>query len=403
MKISLKEKRKIYSYYNNPDNIVQIQLASEMTLDVWKNISSYFSTNQILRDNEISVLNEKIDETIGEISFKKTRNSKVTSVDNFFKESNMDSIIVIKNGNITFEKYKTMKPRDKHNWFSIGKTVSGTLIAILNEANKLDIKKSISTYIPELKGSEWDNISVEQTMDMATGLDSTEHEEKDARMNPQSGWYRWAVSIGLFNNKDGSRENVFKVLREMKRVKSAYESFEYNSINTFILEMIVENISNQPLNEIFSELVWSKTGMQNDGYVAVTKDFNSMGFGFISSTLRDLGRYGMIFTPSWDKITHKKIVSDDIIRSIQTEGKKEIYANGTVGKVMVDSFHEDRDLSNRYQWDAVFTDGDFYKGGVGGQGLYVSPSKDLVIAWFATGTEHHEETMARSIAKELGK
>ena len=27
-------------------------------------------------------------------------------------------------------------------------------------------------------------------------------------------------------------------------------------------------------------------------------------------------------------------------------------------------------------------DGDFYKGGFGGQGLYISPARDLVIAFF---------------------
>lgn len=57
-------------------------------------------------------------------------------------------------------------------------------------------------------------------------------------------------------------------------------------------------------------------------------------------------------------------------------------------------------MSNRYQWDIVFPDGDFYKGGVGGQGIYISPSADTVVVWFSTGKQQ-EEILARAIAKHL--
>jgi hypothetical protein len=37
-------------------------------------------------------------------------------------------------------------------------------------------------------------------------------------------------------------------------------------------------------------------------------------------------------------------------------------------------------------------DGDFFKGGYGGQGLYISPAHDLVIAYFGTPFDEHMET-----------
>jgi hypothetical protein len=43
-----------------------------------------------------------------------------------------------------------------------------------------------------------------------------------------------------------------------------------------------------------------------------------------------------------------------------------------------------------------------FKSGVGGQGVYISPATDTVVAWFCTsdGT-NQEETMARAIVKSL--
>ncbi|ADV89283.1 beta-lactamase [Vibrio vulnificus] len=51
-------------------------------------------------------------------------------------------------------------------------------------------------------------------------------------------------------------------------------------------------------------------------------------------------------------------------------------------------------------FDTIFEDGDLYKGGVGGQGIYISPDKDLVVTFFSTSTgKNQEETYAREIAK----
>ncbi len=67
---------------------------------------------------------------------------------------------------------------------------------------------------------------------------------------------------------------------------------------------------------------------------------------------------------------------------------------------MQESFPDIKGLANRYQWDIVFPDGDLYKGGVGGQGIYVSPSADAVVVWFSTGHQL-EEVLAHAIANSL--
>jgi hypothetical protein len=44
-------------------------------------------------------------------------------------------------------------------------------------------------------------------------------------------------------------------------------------------------------------------------------------------------------------------------------------------------------ISNNRQWDDVFPDGDMFKLGFMGQGLYVSPDRDLVISYFSTNPD----------------
>lgn len=96
--------------------------------------------------------------------------------------------MVVKNGKIIFERYNTMNKTDKHNWFSNSKITTGLEIAKLIKEGKIKPTDAISKYIPELKGSDWDTVSIIDTANMATGLNATEHDEveADSRTNPAS-------------------------------------------------------------------------------------------------------------------------------------------------------------------------------------------------------------------------
>lgn len=395
---SLNTVRDIYTFFHEPANVVQIQVASDKTRYAWQNLSGFFYTQQVLRDGPISFLPEHITPDIGEITFKRPDSPQET-VNQHFDESNMDALLVIHQGNIVFERYKTMRPFDKHMWFSCSKVIPGTMVALLEHEGKVDVKKFVSDYVPQLKGSDWDKVTVEETLDMATGLDSTEHEEPndDARVNPIRGWYKWAVSIGIFEDKEHLNQSPYDILRAMKKVKPGHTAFEYNSINTFILELLINEVTGKPLCEVFGERVWRKIGAQNDAFIGVTKFGLGNGWGFMNTTLRDMGRWGMIFTPSWNKVSAEQIIPDELLKKVQTGGRPEIFLEGFVGKELQHSFPDIQGLTNCYQWDIVFPDGDIYKGGVGGQGTYISPSRDVVVAWFSTGKQQ-EEILARAIA-----
>ena len=57
-----------------------------------------------------------------------------------------------------------------------------------------------------------------------------------------------------------------------------------------------------------------------------------------------------------------------------------------MGAPIQEAFWRLAGIANRYQWDIVTPDGDLFKAGLGGQGLYISPAKDAVVSFFSTGT-----------------
>jgi hypothetical protein len=107
-----------------------------------------------------------------------------------------------------------------------------------------------------------------------------------------------------------------------------------------------------------------------------------------------------MFTPD-GRSNVDSIISDSYLRKIQKEGRPAIFnADRENNPRLIDG---EQPRHNTYQWDLVMEDGDFFKSGYGGQGLYVSPSRDLVIAFFGTLDEQGQSSQLAQVARQLAK
>ena len=147
-------------------------------------------------------------------------------------------------------------------------------------------------------------------------------------------------------------------------------------------------------------MFWKKIGAESDAMVTVSEVGAPGAHGYISSTLRDLARYGMAYTPMWSVVAKEQIVPDALIKRIQEDGRPAVYQNG-MAQAVWDGYMGEACLFETRQMDFVTKDGDFGKAGYHGQTLYMSPSKNLVVASFATVEKYDTFKFARAIAKSL--
>lgn len=85
----------------------------------------------------------------------------------------------------------------------------------------------------------------------------------------------------------------------------------------------------------------------------------------------DLARFGTVFTPSSPPVQHALKVPDSYLAMLRTPR----CAPAPVKQNWPDGAHP------AGQWNLVYPDGDMFKSGFGGQGLFVSPVSDVVIAF----------------------
>lgn len=251
----------------------------------------------------------------------------------------------------------------------------------------LDERKTFGTYMPDFRGTAWESITIKDILDMTTGLNAEENAK--SRSGPNSITIRlFYAELGEPNPTTGKMETVREILKDAKPVRPAGTSFDYGYGITQALVLLAEDVSDKTFADLFDERVWSKVGPDGPLQLHLASDGTAAVHGFVSSSLRDMARFAMLYTPSWNKVAAERVVTPEIIERIRKGVRPNaFYMAGVEGPILTDGLN-DTILSNSRQWDAVFPDGDFYKSGFMAQGLYVSPDRDLVIAYFSTTLDH---------------
>ena len=363
---------------------------------VMLNMSEFWSHSVIARHGPILELPIVIRSDVAEF-ITTTRQGRRT-LDDYVNDSTVDGAIVVHDGQVVYESYPRMRPTDKHNYMSISKGVVATLVAILEDRGMIDVGKEIDVYIPELRETEWAGTTVQDILDMASGMDCLEI-DNDSYSNVEHCYYQFEASLGWVRPTAATSSDVYQYVASLPRRRPAGEAFEYTSQNTFVLGWLIETISGQTFADFLSQEIWQKIGAESDAIIVAPNRGVPIVHGGISSTLRDVARFGMQFTPMGRQGKDNPIVSDAYLEKIRNGGRSQIFNAAREYPSLVNG---EPPRHNTWQWDFVMDDGDFFKGGYGGQGLYVAPDRNLVIAFFGAfeedGTGHEMTRIARQLA-----
>ena len=314
--------------------------------------------------------------------------------------SRMQAFMVLHEGKIVYETYPGMPSDSKHMWASSSKTITGLLIHMLASEGLVDLNAPVSKYLAFTKGSPFGDSKVEDVLHMRTGLN---YEETHANINNPEHPIAQAFGAALTARGVPAGPGMRDLVVNVKRHRPPNTAFEYSTYNTQMLGDIVENVTGMPWNRVVSERIWKNAGMDGDALLAISAAGEPLTGGLFSSTLRDFGRFGLLFTPSWNVVAKQPVVPGDYLESVYAAVNPAIYLEAFQGPRMVKAFGaDDAPKGQSYQWDAIFADGDLYKAGLGGQALYVSPETDTVVVYFSTTWQNSlsMSSYARAIVKQ---
>jgi poly(3-hydroxybutyrate) depolymerase/CubicO group peptidase (beta-lactamase class C family) len=285
-------------------------------------------------------------------------------------------MVVLHEGAIVFEDYPRMEPYERPIYWSVTKVLVSAVVSIFEDRGMIEIDQSIETYLPELAGSPYEGITVRNILDMATGVDCPEEYYEKA-----SCYHRLMETTGEAHWDEESPDNPYDYIAGLQVGKYAEQgtAFEYGSINTYILGWLVEELAGMPFQDALSREIWTHIGAEGDAAFLAPRYGVPMFAGGFLGRLRDVARFGLLFTPSYGVVADRRIISDRHIEMLLNGGRPELLANARWGTP--DEFTSKIVKHNVYQWDVVFANNDLYKGGWAGQGLLVNPDRDLVAVY----------------------
>jgi len=297
-------------------------------------------------------------------------------------------VVILAKGKLVFEAYPRQEPHEKPIYWSVTKALVGTVISILEDRGLVDTNLPVETYISRLKGSSYEGISIRNILDMASGIEcEDEYEDTTTCYNR----YAQAIGDAYFESTSPDDPYEFMATTRFDKFAEPGETFQYSGANTFLMQWLVEEITGDPFQDVLTREIWWKMGAEADAALMAPRYGVPIAHGGLLAPLRDVARFGLLFTPSYKVVSDEKIVSDRFIDLLLTKGNPKLYerahAAGYLNEVKWPA----------YQWDEVYDNNDIFKGGWAGQGLLVNPTRDIVAVY--TGYLKEDESELNFLAR----
>ena len=232
-----------------------------------------------------------------------------TSWDDFLKATNTNAFLVIRNGVLTHEWYKTgFDASTQFPSYSVAKTMTSIMIGRLISEGKIKESDHFIDFYPELKnGSAFDRVTIKSLLDMQGGIAVSD--------NYPTGPQGWGVAIAQMY---ATTDMHWFLSHNRKMDSEPGARAEYRSVDTQLLGMIIKKVTGKKVADYFSEMVWQKVGAE----FPATWNVDRVGgfektFCCFNAAARDYARVGLaILNGGYSSST--QIITKDWLNRITT-------------------------------------------------------------------------------------
>ena len=288
----------------------------------------------------------------------------IPGIDQYMASQRSAGIVILQDGKLRFERYGLgFDAKGRWTSFSVAKSFTSTLVgAALQDGAIKNLEDKVSAYVPDLKGSAYDDVTVRELLTMSSGVRWNEDYEDPAS----------DVSRFITAKPDPGVDAIVSYLRKLPRAHPPGTVWHYNTGETNLIGVLVSSATKKPLAQYLQEKIWQPAGMEQQATWLLGLTGHEIAGCCIQAGTRDFARFGL-FVLAGAKAGDKQIVPADWFAQA-TVKQKEI---GEPGR------------GYGFQWWS-YDDGSVAAKGIFGQGIFIDPKHKLVIASNANWTRADE-------------
>lgn len=257
----------------------------------FQHMSQLFPVAAIHRSSEAVVEFERDERALDHVAFERVDGTH-TDLASFLTDSYTDGFLVLHRGKVACEQYfNGMQPHTVHLLQSVSKTLVGALVGRLIGQGRIDPQARVSHYVPEVASGGYGDATVQDLLDMRTGVrfreDYTDPDAEFIQLDIASGWRE--------RGERQSPDSIYGLLKSLGKDREHGERFEYRSVDTDMLAWVCERACGERLPVLLSREIWSRLGAEQDASVTLDGVGTALADGGMSATLRDLGRFAQMY------------------------------------------------------------------------------------------------------------
>ena len=291
--------------------------------------------------------------------------------------SHTDGIVVLHQGAIVLEQYHNgMDERTLHLSQSMAKSVVSVVTGILIGRGLIDPTEQVTHYLPELVTTAWQGATLQQVMDMTTGVRYVEdYEALDSDIAITD------IASGWKHPRPGFHTPACiwdQILTLTEQIREHGETFQYRSIETDVLAHCLERVTGTRLAELVSRELWQPLGCEESASFTVDPAGYALANGGLNATLRDYARFGQLLLQK-GKLGDTQLVPAVWIADIHNADHS-----------LFDTPYTQATPNGGYRNQFWIEDVDrpaFMARGVFGQLIYIDPGDDLVVVKLSSWPE----------------
>lgn len=279
---------------------------------------------------------------------------EIPGIDDYMQTQRTAGLVILQAGKVRFERYGLDFDVDGR-WtsFSVAKSFTSTLVgAALQDGYIRSLEDSVSDYIADLKGSAYDEVTIRQLLTMSSGVRWNEDYE-----DPEA-------DVARFNNAkpDPGVDATVSYMRKLPRAHPPGEVWHYNTGETNLIGVLVTTVTGKSLAQYLQERVWHPAGMESTATWLQGKSGHEIAGCCLQASTRDFARFGL-FVLANGRAGGEQVVPEDWFSQAAVK-QKDIGAPGR---------------GYGFQW-WTYDDGAVAAQGIFGQGIFIDPTRQLVIA-----------------------
>ena len=279
---------------------------------------------------------------------------QIPGLDKYIESQHLAAIVILQNGKVRLERYGLgFGAAGRWTSFSVAKSFTSTLVgAAIQDGAIKSLEDKVSQYVPGLRGSAYDDVTIRQLLTMSSGVRWNEDYE-----DPNS-------DVSRFNREppEPGLDAVVSYMRKLPRADPPGQVWRYNTGETNLVGVLISSATGKTLSQYLQEKIWQPVGMEAKATWILAKTGQEIAGCCIQAATRDFARFGL-FVLANGAAQGKQIVPPDWFAQATTK-QKDIGSRGS---------------GYGFQW-WTYDNGAVAARGIFGQGIFIDAKRQLVIA-----------------------